>query len=321
VIDFRYHIVSIVAVFLALAVGIVLGTYTINGEVLKNIKHQVSSLRHTNDGLRSRIRTLEGQQGKDRAFVSALDPLVVQDRLAKQRVTLVLAPGASNGVAGDVKDMVTAAGATVTSTVHINKTWVDPTQMSLLNDLAGRLAEPGISLPAGSAYERAGLVLSEALLRHPSQTSTATVTSLTTADTTALAGFKTAHFVSMTPQDPDPATLAVLVTPDAPGQPTVQDRNAATAISALARELDSAGGGTVVVGSPASANSGGVIAAVRADSTTRKIVSTVDDADTESGRIRLVLALEAELRDSSGQYGVGPGATAPAPSPAPSPSP
>ena len=58
VVDFRYHIVSIVAVFLALAVGIVLGTYTINSSLLKDIKHRASDLRHENDGLRNRIRDL-----------------------------------------------------------------------------------------------------------------------------------------------------------------------------------------------------------------------------------------------------------------------
>jgi hypothetical protein len=320
VVDFRYHIVSIVAVFLALAVGIVLGTYTINGQVLSNIRHQVRSLRHDNDGLHGRIRTLERQQGQDRAFVAAVDPLIVKDRLAKKRVAIILAPGASSGMAKDVGEMLTSAGATVSSTVKMTKTWTDPAQEPLLDNLATRLVEPGITLPSGTAYERLGLVLAESLLRKPAQDVTGS-TSLTSADTTAIAGLETAKLIDVAPDRPTPATLAVLVVAGAPDQPTKADQAAATAVGALARQLDVAGGGTVVVGAPNAADSGGVIAAVRADSASRKVVSTVDDADTETGRVRLVLALEAELRDMSGQYGVGAGASAPAPSPAPTPSP
>jgi hypothetical protein len=318
VVDFRYHIVSIVAVFLALAIGIVLGTYTINGQVLSNIRHQVRSLRHDNDGLHGRIRTLERQQGQDRAFVAAVDPLIVRDRLSKQRVVVVLAPGASGGMAKDVGAMLDSAGATVSATVKMTKTWTDPTQQPLLDNLATRLVEPGIALPDGTAYERIGLVLANALLRPTLEVSGNTA--LTSADTTALAGLETAKLISVAPDHPAPADLAVLVVPGAPDQPSKADQAAAVAVGALARELDVAGGGTVVVGAPAAAESGGVINAVRADGEIRKVVSTVDDADTETGRIRLVLALAAELRDTTGQYGVGAGANAPAPSPAPTPS-
>jgi hypothetical protein len=321
VVDFRYHIVSIVAVFLALAIGIVLGTYTINGQVLTNIKHQVKSLRHDNDGLHNRIRGLEQQQGQDHAFIAAVDPLIVEQRLAKQRVVVVLAPGASGGLAKDVSNMLASAGATVTATVKVANAWTDPDQLALLDDLASRLVEPGITLPDGSAYERLGLVLAAALLRHPPERPASGQGSLTSADATALAGLKTAKLLSIAPDHPAPATLAVLVAPGAPDQPTKADQASAQAIGLLARELDYAGGGTVVAGPPTAAGSAGVIAAVRSDSTTRQAVSTVDDADTETGRIRLVLALAAELHDTTGQYGVGPGANAPIPSPAPLPSP
>ncbi|MFL6240431.1 MAG: copper transporter [Actinomycetes bacterium] len=319
-VDFRYHIVSIVAVFLALAVGIVLGTYTINNAVLSNIRHQVRSLRHDNDNALRQISTLKRQQGQDRAFVAGVDPLIVRDSLAHENVALVVAPGASGGLAKDIKDMLTSAGANVTTTVKLGKGWTDPAQLPLLDDLATRLVEPGVSLPNTSAYERISLVLAEALLRHSSQTP-ATSGDLTSADTTALAGLKTAKLLSLSPERPPVATSVVLVAPDAPDQPTKDDETAATAVAALARELDVAGGGTVVAGPQSSAQNAGVIAAVRSDGATRKVVSTVDDADTETGRIRVVLALKAELHDTSGQYGIGPGANAPVPSPAPLPSP
>ena len=52
-IDFRYHVVSIVAVFLALALGLFLGSTTLQGRVFDDLKGRVHSETRTNDQLRS----------------------------------------------------------------------------------------------------------------------------------------------------------------------------------------------------------------------------------------------------------------------------
>jgi hypothetical protein len=43
-IDFRYHLVSLVAVFLALAVGIVLGTTALNGPLTRGLQSTEAKL-------------------------------------------------------------------------------------------------------------------------------------------------------------------------------------------------------------------------------------------------------------------------------------
>ena len=43
-IDFRYHLVSIIGIFLALAVGIVLGTTALNGPVLDDLRGRIDDL-------------------------------------------------------------------------------------------------------------------------------------------------------------------------------------------------------------------------------------------------------------------------------------
>ena len=58
-VNFRYHLVSIIAVFLALALGIVLGTYTINPVVVHNLRTQVKALRSDKGDLRSRVLQLD----------------------------------------------------------------------------------------------------------------------------------------------------------------------------------------------------------------------------------------------------------------------
>ncbi|MDQ3502978.1 MAG: copper transporter, partial [Actinomycetota bacterium] len=51
-VDFRYHLVTIISIFLALAVGIVVGTTALNGPVL-------NGLRDRNAGLIGEKRALE----------------------------------------------------------------------------------------------------------------------------------------------------------------------------------------------------------------------------------------------------------------------
>ena len=44
-ISFRYHLVSIIAVFLALALGIVVGTTALNGPITTDLRKQVNTLK------------------------------------------------------------------------------------------------------------------------------------------------------------------------------------------------------------------------------------------------------------------------------------
>ncbi len=53
VISFRYHVVSIVAVFLALALGVVVGTTALNGPITTNLRQQVDSLKKDRSSLAS----------------------------------------------------------------------------------------------------------------------------------------------------------------------------------------------------------------------------------------------------------------------------
>ena len=70
-VDFKYHVVSIVAVFLALAVGIVLGTNVLSGDVLKNLKTQTSQLRKEAQDLRAQNDGQQAQINADQAFAEA----------------------------------------------------------------------------------------------------------------------------------------------------------------------------------------------------------------------------------------------------------
>lgn len=88
--DMRYHIASLVAVFLALAVGIVLGTAIVNrGVLVRQQTALVSSLRQEFGVLRDRNRSLQDQANKDEQFFQAILPMVLDKRLAGHKVAVI----------------------------------------------------------------------------------------------------------------------------------------------------------------------------------------------------------------------------------------
>jgi copper transport outer membrane protein MctB len=323
VVDFRYHIVSIVAVFLALGLGIVLGTYTINSQIIKHARHEVHALRQQKDSLQNQILTLQSQTGNDAHFLSGLAPWVLHGRLAHQRVVVFEAPNAQPSIASAVSAAVVEAGGTVTATVKLANNWINPAESAILDDLATRLVEPGLRLPVGTAADRAAYVVCATLVtKHPPAVVGSRVGGLTAPQTTALAGFTEAKLLSVSPQHPTRGTLAVMIGSAAPAKPDATDQAAVATVASFAEQLVSTSAGTVIVGPTGSASSGGLVNAVRSSIAGHESApSSVDDADTPSGVLVTVLALAEERRGIHGQYGLGKGASAPVPSPGATPVP
>jgi hypothetical protein len=66
----------------------------------------------------------------------------------------------------------------------------------------------------------------------------------------------------------------------------------------------------IVVGSAGASGSGNVIGAVTGDASLSKTVSTVDNVDTQEGRVAAVLALNEQLVfNKTGHYGLASSAT------------
>jgi hypothetical protein len=108
----------------------------------------------------------------------------------------------------------------------------------------------------------------------------------------------------------DPATLAVVVIPSG-----AQTTGTNWGLIAVAKQLQSAGDGTVMAGGTGAIGAGSAITLEGGSGQ----FSTVDDADTVEGEIMVAQALGLLLDGKApAQYGVAPGA---APSPAPTPSP
>jgi len=67
VISFRYHVVSIIAVFLALALGIVVGTTALNGPITTDLRNKVDSLNKLLNARTQLANLLTYMDGKGKA--------------------------------------------------------------------------------------------------------------------------------------------------------------------------------------------------------------------------------------------------------------
>ena len=109
-IDFRYHLVSIIAVFLALAAGVVLGTAALNGPIVAGLRKSVATLRHENDNVHSQNQSLQQQINSNQQFAQAAEPVLLSHLLTGERVVLVTAPGAPGEVTNGVTQALAAGG-------------------------------------------------------------------------------------------------------------------------------------------------------------------------------------------------------------------
>jgi hypothetical protein len=311
-IDFRYHLVSIVAIFLALTVGIVLGTTALNGPVLTDLRARVDGLAADKRGLEGQVLDLRGQNESGERFAAAVAPTVVAGRLANDPVLVISTPGASTDIRDAVVTMLRAAGAVPSGRLRLRNEYVAPDKAAVIDDLVTRLAPPGLSLPAGEEGTRAGTELA-GVLAYPGSGSRSVPQDATAG---VVAGFREASLLTVDGPDPTPAPMVVIVAGPAPTKASDDDRKAAAVLLALADAMGRRGAATVVVGPRTAADDGGLLGALRSSPAVAGTVSSVDGADSSVGRVATVLALAGRARGEVGQYGTGRGAGAPPPVPA-----
>src|SRR5918911_117938 len=105
--DFRYHVTSLVAVFLALVVGIVVGVgISGRGFVSKSertkLENRIDRLQTRLDEVSAENDALRQEQQSSRVFVTDAYPVLMQNRLAKRRVAVIVV-GAGGSATADVE--------------------------------------------------------------------------------------------------------------------------------------------------------------------------------------------------------------------------
>jgi hypothetical protein len=345
VIDFRYHLVSIVAVFLALAVGIVLGSTELRGAAFSALDRTSNALSTKLEAADNQNSALQQQVQGDHQFAQAAEPVLLKHLLDSKRVVIVTTPGAPSSVVNGIKTGLSDAGATVSGQVALSSKFADTSasNLSLLDQLTQQATPSGLTLTNGSPQQQAAQVLAAALVTKSSSSGSGNSksgsnnsgsgngngnnsgngngnSSISSQDAqTIVSSFSAGQFISVSGHPTSGATLAVIVTPATAPQDGNSDP-VNQAVVALAQEFGQASQATVVTGASAGSGTGSAISAVRSSGAANN-ASTVDNADSVVGQIVAVQALEQQMNGHKpGSFGTQSNANSAGPSPAPTPS-
>ncbi|QDB79762.1 copper transporter [Georgenia wutianyii] len=315
-IDFRYHLVSLIAVFLALALGIVLGAGPLNEPLGDQLTGQVEELREDRDRLRTELEVSEAEVEQRDQFIDELAAATLGSRLEGRAVATVVLPSANSDDVADVRLRLEQAGATVTGQVQVTEEWTNPDSAAFRSSLAGQIlgyldpvpadgAEPGVIL---------GTALGQALTRSDAE-------GAPTADArTLLELLADAGLVEVVDDPTQAANATVVIAPRSeetgpeesmePADLETREQRLAEEVE-LVRGLAETGEGSVVAGSAATALD--LVSAIRADSTAVETVTTTDSVSEITGRLNVPMALAVAISGEVGQFGVGADATAAVP--------
>jgi hypothetical protein len=314
VIDFRYHLVSIISIFLALAVGIVLGAGPLQSNLGDQLSDQVAALRTEKQGLNDKLATQEKLVSAADDYGVAVQPRVVQGRLSGHRAVVVVLPSSDGSIVKSVEEVLPQSGAVPSGTLTLSADWFDPARAAERNQ-AAHDAAAALGLESGATGDALLAEVFAALAVSPSPTPA------TAQRASALKVLGDAGLLDSSAPELAPGDLAVVVSGDYAG--TEADVNARSdAVRTLVTALAKGSKSTVVVGGEPVAAAGqpvssDAVAAVREKSDTAGLIPTVDHARSGNGPAIVVLAIEAALEQHVGHYGISPGATATVPRVAP----
>lgn len=307
-ISLRQHAISLAAVFLALAVGVVLGSGVLSDTLLSGLRDQKKDLQGQIAQLTDEKNVLNEKLAAADDFNTQVSGRIVHDALAGKSVVLIRTPDANDDDLGAISRVLGQAGAVTTGTIGLTQEFVDANSAEKLRSVVNSPI-----LPAGTQLNttlvdqgsQAGDLLGIALLadRNPDAPKVDDGQR-----ETVLTALRDTGFLTFDPDKFGAADAALIVTGGALGDDA---GNQGATVARLAAAMAPHGAGTLLAGRDGAATGTAALAVVRADPSLAAAVSTVDNIGAESGRITAVLALQSLINGAhSGQYGIGQGATA-----------
>ncbi|MFC9086467.1 copper transporter [Nocardiopsis dassonvillei] len=334
-IDFRYHLVSIVAVFLALTVGLVLGTTMLQDPLLNTLQSETADLRSQSEDLRAERDAADRvNAGADR-MAEAVSDDTLAGLLTDLGVVVVSAPGADTETADALTGRVEQAGGEVVGRVQISDAFLDGGNATFVDELALQITQDPQDL-SGSPHEKAGAEIGRALAaaeEEPSEEGDSGDEEASPSESPSarageggdggydpsavLEAFTEGGLITVEGDPAESSDAVVVLAPSGGASPEGQDPQTANAVlntitTALHREV----GATVVAGDGPSARGEGMLAQARA---AEAAFATVDVASRPMGEVITVLALAENLKEAGGAYGIGEGVAGFLPDPLPEP--
>jgi hypothetical protein len=146
--DYRYHALSLAAVLLALAVGVLIGVAIGDSNLVSSAKNGVvRDLSSEVNGANHQVAQLRAQLASQEAVANDLSGIAVHGLLSGRRIGLVFLGGSSDQIDGLVRDAVTQAGGDLVTVAAVHEPL----------DLAG-LAHEATGTPYAALATQPGLV-------------------------------------------------------------------------------------------------------------------------------------------------------------------
>lgn len=297
-INFRFHIVSLIGIFLALALGIVIGAGVIDRGIVDTLDNRIDNVEAKADRIQLENDVLNATVERDSATIEALQPYVLVGRLTGEQVAFVAVRGVDDDRVADSVVAARQAGATVTGVLWIESKWGNGGDDA--KALAALVGDPSLR---STKLRTAAWEMVAARLAPPAAV---------TETTDPLAELESAGFVAYDEVDggvalsafPGRNALVVLVigtNADVASENLVMP--AATAFSDAGLDLTIADAFVDLELGPAR---GDVFKELR-DSELSRTISTVDDLDLTQGPLTVMLALSdlTCVPPVVGHYGYG----------------
>lgn len=312
--DFRFHIVSLAAVFLALAVGVVLGSGPMRTAFVGELADEVDALEGQVAQAQADIEFERAQAIIGEQFVDEASPVLTGGALDGATVAVVGILDADPADVEAQRAMLVEAGASVAATVTLGPGWTDPDQGAFRAALASQIAANVVDVDDASAPDRMlAHALAQALM--PDLALEPEVEDPTELDPglpgTETASDRSAVLVDLLRQADlleGTVTSSVdgVVFVSGPG-PEDEDQRArfSEVYGQMAGVIEEYGASVVVASGPEIA--GDVPDAIRNSASVSARVSTVSFGISTYGRFSVVLALAEQYANEYGHYGPGEG--------------
>ena len=303
-IDFRYHLVSLISVFLALAVGVVLGAGPLQNSLGTALNDQVTALRENRNATQTKLEQTETAVNERDSYITQAASGLLPGTLASKNVAMVLLPEAKAEDADAITTQLKNAGATVTGRVSLTSTWVDLSRENYRSTFSGQVQGHLDSTTSKDANGILGEALAKALTANDDSSRVLMDMLSVTADKSGT------PFVSVDSTPTAAAEMIVVVGPRpqaSSGKGATVEASPGEDPKAWAKALEGTAGRapTVVVGS--ADGDGGVVSIIRSE---KAKVTTVDSVGQIAASVSTPLALASTRAGTIGHYGFDKGAEA-----------
>ena len=152
-ISFRYHVVTIVAVFLALAIGLLGGGAFVQPALQDQLERQTLEQLRNNAELREQLDEVRREVAAMNGFASSALPYLARDRLIGSTAVIVAHEDVEDAVVASAEEALTIGGAEIVASISASSDLLseDPETQAQLADILGIFSAPPEELSAAAA--------------------------------------------------------------------------------------------------------------------------------------------------------------------------